>query len=96
MADDIESAADGLALWEEFKPQDADDWIGTAEFWLREAGGALDEASPLFQALVKAVQQRDGCHEALRALIADVGVGNASRGTLAKINAAAFPREQGE
>jgi hypothetical protein len=51
--------ADGMALWQEHKPQSAEDWVAVAERWLA-AGESTERSSPLFAALVLAVRQRDG------------------------------------
>jgi hypothetical protein len=53
-----EKLADGMALWEEHKPQCAEDWIGVAERWIA-AGESTAQSSPLFQALVAVVESRD-------------------------------------
>lgn len=54
----VSEVADGLALWEEHKPQSAEDWIGVAERFVA-AGGSTEKSSPLFAGLVLAVEQRD-------------------------------------
>lgn len=55
---DIGGIADGLALWEEHKPQSGEDWVAVAECFIA-AGETTEKSSPLFAALVLAVEQRD-------------------------------------
>ncbi len=50
--------ADGLALWEEHKPQSAEDWVAVAERFVAD-GASTENSSPLFAGLVLAVEQRD-------------------------------------
>lgn len=54
--DVIDDLADGFALWEEHRPQSAEDWIAVAERFI-DAGETPDLATPLFAALVQAVKQ---------------------------------------
>lgn len=50
--DDI---ADGLALWEEHKPQTAEDWLAIARRGVEDPTYPVDVGSPIFQALYRAV-----------------------------------------
>lgn len=47
----MEDLADGLALWQEHKPQTPTDWIDIANRWI-EAGESIEHSSPIFAALV--------------------------------------------
>ncbi len=49
---------DGLALWEEHKPETAEDWLAVASRF-NAAQGDRSLSSPLFAALSIAVEQRD-------------------------------------
>lgn len=68
MSDDemsIEDLADGLALWEEHKPQSGEDWVAVAERFIA-AGDTTEQSSPLFAGLVLAVRQRDEARASTR------------------------------
>lgn len=54
----IEELADGLALWEEYRPQTAQDWIGVARRTLAD-GEDGSKGSATFHALCLAVQTAD-------------------------------------
>lgn len=54
----IREIADGLALWQEHKPQTGADWVAVAERFIAH-GADESQSSPLFAALVLAVKQRD-------------------------------------
>jgi hypothetical protein len=59
-ADDLtmQQIADGLALWEEMKPQSGEDWVAVAERCLAMPPEPSNP-SPLFAGLLAAVKQRD-------------------------------------
>lgn len=58
---------DGLALWQEHKPQTGEDWVAVAERFIAD-GCTTEQSSPLFAGLVLAVRQ----HEADRQRIEDL------------------------
>lgn len=45
------------------KPKTPDDLVEDARWWLRELGGPLPEASPLFKALCQVVRENDRLRE---------------------------------
>jgi len=55
---DPKEIADGIALWEEHKPQTDEDWVAVAERFVAD-GASTENSSPLFAGLVLAVEQRD-------------------------------------
>lgn len=65
--------ANGMALWQEHRPQCAEDWIAVAERWVA-SGETTEQSSPLFAALVLAVRQRDSrpAVDDVRAAIAEM------------------------
>lgn len=54
---DVDDILDGLALWEEHRPQSADDWIAVAGRVL-DAGDDGSAGSPIFHALCKVVAEQ--------------------------------------
>lgn len=59
---DLNEIADGLALWQEHKPQSGEDWIAIAERFIA-AGDTTEDSSPLFAGLVLSVEERDALKE---------------------------------
>lgn len=55
---DADEFLDGLALWDELKPQSGQDWVKVAERFIA-AGCTTENSSPLFTAVVQAVRERD-------------------------------------
>jgi hypothetical protein len=55
---DNDEILDGLALWDEHKPQSGEDWVAVAERFIAD-GCTTEKSSPLFAGLVLAVRQRD-------------------------------------
>ena len=53
-----EELLDGLALWDEYRPQSGEDWVAVAERF-NAAGDDRSLSSPLFAGLSLAVEQRD-------------------------------------
>lgn len=54
MAENCQPLSDRSGLEPPFgEPKTPEDWIATADWWLRELGDALPEASPMFRALVR-------------------------------------------
>lgn len=51
----IEDIADGLALWQEHRPQTAEDWIRVAERCIADPDYDITQSAPIFQALVTVV-----------------------------------------
>lgn len=60
----IREIADGLALFQEHKPQSGFDWVAVAERFIA-TGGDMSQSSALFAGLVIAVMQRNACQKAL-------------------------------
>lgn len=54
----IREIADGLALFQEHRPQTGEDWVAVAERFIADEGDTTN-SSPLFAGLVLAVRQRD-------------------------------------
>jgi hypothetical protein len=54
---DADEILDGLALWDEHKPQTGEDWVKVAERFIA-AGETTEESSPLFAAVVQAVREK--------------------------------------
>lgn len=54
----LSEIADGLALFQEHRPQTGADWVAVAERFIADDGDT-SQSSPLFAALVLAVKQRD-------------------------------------
>jgi DNA-binding ferritin-like protein len=52
----LDEILDGHALWEEHKPQTGEDWLAVAERFIA-AGETTERSSPLFAALVLAIQR---------------------------------------
>ncbi len=61
---DTGETLDGMALWDEHKPQTGEDWVAVAERFLA-AGETTERSSPLFTAVVLAVQQLDAFRKGL-------------------------------
>jgi hypothetical protein len=56
---EIDEILDGLALWNEHKPQTGEDWIAVAERFIAAGEDTYAKASPLFAAVVIAVSRLD-------------------------------------
>lgn len=67
----IEEIADGMALWDEHKPQSGEDWVAVAERFVAD-GCTTENSSPLFAAVVLAVEQRDQLDQQVEALLSAV------------------------
>lgn len=61
----LEELADGLALWEEHKPQGREDWLRIAKRWHVVNDAPPDNPSPLFGALYDAVSEINQLRDAL-------------------------------
>lgn len=64
----FEEIADGMALWDEHKPQSGEDWIAVAERFIAD-GCTTEKSSPLFAAVVLAVTQRDQLRQQVERLL---------------------------
>lgn len=69
---DMRHLADGLALWEEMKPQTPEDWLAVAVRSIEREKYDPRVGSPIFQALYKAVA---GLIECARQAGADISDG---------------------
>lgn len=66
-----EEIADGLALWEEHKPQSGEDWVEVARRFV-DADGDVSKSSPLFTAVVlltRALDAERAAHAQTRAAL---------------------------
>lgn len=58
MSDDLSEILDGLALFQEYAPASAEDWIAVARRFNAD-NGDRSESSPLFAALSLAIEQQE-------------------------------------
>jgi hypothetical protein len=56
---ELDEILDGLALWNEHKPQTGEDWIAVAERFIAAGEDTYAKSSPLFAAVVIAVSRLD-------------------------------------
>jgi hypothetical protein len=65
---EMDEILDGLALWNEHKPQTGEDWVAVAERFIAAGEDTYAKSSPLFAAVVIAVSRLDSLIQGLEGL----------------------------